>query len=93
MNVLHPNPISTRQLTFLATERRYVGEISSTHGFGRVYPDACDEGLTLVSATTGREVVFVVERTERDGEGDVRAWHLVPVDSGVSDLTLVLFND
>jgi hypothetical protein len=98
MAILKPQPVSTRQLTFLPAEGgdhgKFVAEISETHGFGRVYDDACDEGLTVVSATTGREVVYVVERTEvRDGE--LVAWYLEPAELRLrgSLPSLTLFND
>ncbi len=89
---LKPAPVSTRQLSWFADERRYVGEISSTNGFGRVYDDACDEGLTLVSARTGNEQVFVVADVDVDSEGDVRFWTLKPVDRHL-DVSVTLFND
>lgn len=93
MTILHPAPISMRQFSYDPSTRTFTGEISSTHGFGRVYDDACDEGLTLVSAKTGREVVFVVERTEyRDGE--IVSWTLKPADSAVwAAGSILLFND
>jgi hypothetical protein len=92
MAILTPCPVSTRQLTWLPDTRQYVGEASSTHGFGRVYDDACDVGLTLVSATSGRRVVFVIHDVETDADGDVRSWTLIPADRSV-DATVLLFND
>ena len=79
MTILKPAPVSTRQFSWHGQEFEYVGEMSSTNGFGQVYDDACDEGLTLVSARTGQEVVFVVDHVERDADGDVRFWLLRPV--------------
>ena len=89
---MKPAPVSTRQLTWDPTNRQYTGEMSSTRGFGRVYDDACDEGLTLVSARTGNEEVFVVVDEDRDAEGDTRFWTLKPVNRSL-DATLILFND
>jgi len=89
---LKPAPVSTRQLTWDPQTREYVGEISSTHGFGRVYDDACDEGLTLVSGRTGNEEVFVVIDEVRDAEGDTQYWVLRPVNPNL-DAALRLFND
>lgn len=75
---LRPNPTSSRQFNWNGETDTYSAEMSELGGFGRVYEDACDEGLTIVSALTGTEVVFAVDHTEtRDGE--VVAWHLVPV--------------
>jgi hypothetical protein len=91
MSILHPPMVSSAQLSFY--NGSYVGEISDTDGFGRVYDDACDEGLTLVSQRTGREVVFVVDRTEvRDGE--VVSWRLIPADPRLRrEADMILFND
>lgn len=91
MGMLKPKPVSTRQLMWDPSDRTYIGEISSTNGFGRVYDDACDEGLTLVG--NRREVVFViVDEDVKDGE--VRFWTLKPAsrkDEGIA--TVILFND
>ena len=78
MTILHPPATPTSQLTFMSDMRAWVGEISSTHGFGRVYDDACDEGMTLVSARTGTEVVYVIDHEERASDGEVTAIVLVP---------------
>lgn len=93
--LLTPAPVSTRQVTYIPAENKFVGEISCTHGLGRVYDDAADEGLTLVSHKTGQEVVFVVSSVERDAEGDIQLWNLVPApEQGMpADLTFTLFND
>jgi hypothetical protein len=92
--LLSPKPVSTRQFTWVPETREYVAEISSTHGFGQVYDDACDEGLTLVSARTGNTIVFVVQETHRDGAGEIAWWVLKPAHgrSGL-DATITLFND
>jgi hypothetical protein len=91
MATLRPAPVSTRQVLYDAQRRLFVADISDTHGFGRVYDDACDEGLTLVSHLTGKEVVFAVWNEARDGEGGVQYWLLRATDG--SGLTLKLFND
>jgi len=99
--ILRHTPITERQFTFDPAGNRFVGEISSTHGFGRVYDDACDEGLTIVTLEGG-EIVFVVERTDRNPDGEITGWTLraagrpgprFPLPSKLLDLTLTLFND
>jgi hypothetical protein len=87
---LKPAPVSTRQLTYDPARRTFTGEISSTNGLGRVYADACDDGLTLVSTRTGAELVFVVQHVEYDREGDLMLWELTSVD-GLFFMTI--FND
>lgn len=92
---LRPAPVPFGQLTYDPAGRRFTGEISSTSGFGRVWDDACDQGLTIVG-TTGYELVMVVGAERRDAEGDITAWDLEPADpcpAHLRDLRLTLFND
>lgn len=96
MTILQPAPVSTRQFFYDASNAEFVGEASSTNGFGRVYDDACDEGLTLISARTGVAVTFVIDQTHRNEEGEVLYWRLVPVATSKGEIPFVyvrLFND
>lgn len=86
--ILRPAPISTRQFSYDRKRYLFTAEISSTAGLGRVYDDACDEGLTLVSARTGTEMVFVVEFVSRDAEGDILFWYLRPVSNSTRNRSL-----
>jgi hypothetical protein len=82
--LLRPTPISTDRFIWLGyeCERLFVADASDLMDLpmSRVYDDACDEGYTLVSAKTGKEVVVVVEKIEKH-DGDLIFWELVPVDS------------
>lgn len=91
MAELHPPATPTSQLSWDAASRTYSGEISSTNGFGPVYDDSIDIGLTLVG-TTGRETVFVVAHTCYR-QGECIGWTLVPADGKLPGVLLVLFND
>jgi hypothetical protein len=94
MSILKPPIVSTRDLTYVAADRLLVGEASSLPEFGRVWDDACDEGLTVVSHHTGREVVYAVALVSRDGEGDIAFWDLTPAARADRTLpTLRVFND
>lgn len=90
--ILKPKPVSIRQFNYDRATRTLAAEISSTNGMGRVFDDAADEGLTIVSSK-GVEVVFCVDRTNvKDGE--IIGWTLRPVgDWTGSRLTVELFND
>jgi hypothetical protein len=88
--VLTARPVSTRQFSYDAASSTFSAEVSSTNGLGRVYADACDVGLTLVSSRTGRSIVFVVTGEDRDGEGDLRAWHLAAVGA---PYRMIVWND
>jgi hypothetical protein len=65
----------------------------------RLYNDACDEGIFVVSEKTGATVKFYLSHTETDGEGDLLAWHLCVCDDEVRrngrllGYTIVIFND
>jgi len=97
--ILRPLPVKSSQFTWIREERRFVAEISDLGGqFGRVYDDACDEGLTLVSSQdSGRQdVVFAIDREECDAEGDVLYWDLVPASLALRSrvpFTVRVFND
>lgn len=93
---LTPAPVSTECFTYDAATCTFTAEASSLplRGFGRVWDDSCDEGLTLVSHRTGDEVVFVLEHVEVD-DGDIRWWELRSVTGTRTDgrWTVTIFND
>lgn len=95
--ILKPSPISTRRFFYQKDAGLLTAEISDFgpgFGFGQVYDDACDEGLTLVSHKTGTEVTYGVEHVERDREGDLLYWDLRPADRKLDYLpTVRIFND
>jgi len=92
--------ISSALLAWSREEKILSGEMSTLQGnglvaFGRVYTDACDEGLVIRSARTGREVPFAVTHTERR-DGDLVYWDLEPVNETgrvIFDCRLRIFND
>lgn len=67
--------------------------------FGRLYSDACDEGIVILAAKTLNMASFYVVHEERDGEGDLVAWHLLPTTETVrtypalTTSKVVIFND
>ncbi len=89
ITTLKPAPVSIRQFSYSAASGTFTADISSTNGLGRVFDDACDEGLTMIGAN-GREVVFVVQGVHQDSEGEITHWTLRPLNEL---FTLVLFND
>jgi hypothetical protein len=92
--VLHTAPVSTNTFTYDAATRTFSAFASDLPPFGRVYADSCDEGLTLVSARTGREItVGVVDDIRRDGE--VVGWVLKPCTRRAAEptFTVVVYND
>lgn len=67
------------------------------HMFDRIYDDACDIGLSIVSHKTGAVSTFYVDKEERN-DGDIMAWHLKPTEGTVrrhpllKDTTVIVFN-
>jgi len=93
--------VSIKQFSYDAQKRELVAECSDLgHGaFHRVYPDACDEGVTMVNPDNGNEVTFYVAHTECDAEGDLLYYSLVPTPESVrkvptcKGLRMTIFND
>lgn len=83
--------------TFI-TEASDLGRVGEDL-FERIYPDACDEGLVIISDKTNTEMVFFLADTETDPEGDTTAWHLrltpecVRRRPDLADMRVVIFND
>lgn len=59
----------------------------------RLYDDACDVGIVIKSHFTEKEERFVLEREDRDDEGDLQCWHFVPVSKLARVETVTIFND
>lgn len=95
--ILRPCPVGAASLTWVPESRMYVTEASDLPAnLGRVYDDACDEGLTLISRWDGRECVFVVNHVELDrDENEIKYWDLIPAnrDKRWHGLKIRIFND
>ena len=91
--LLAPTQVSTAQFTWVKSERLLVAEASDLSDMSRVWDDACDVGYTIVSAHTGRTVVYAVHSDKRDA-GDLLYQDLRPVHQADQDLpTVRIFND
>lgn len=105
--LLQPNTFSTKMFSFkdklFTCEISTLSEGSRRPVFGRVYDDACDEGITLISERTGERIVFVVDSEDYSGSGEDRemaGWRLKPAPEGVrgnrkhlADLRMLIIND
>lgn len=96
--ILSPTPVSSRRFYWDASTLTFVADLSDLgkdFQFGRVYDDACDIGLTLVSQRTGTEVVFAIEDEKRDSEGELQYIELIPAKRGElpDGVTVRLYND
>jgi hypothetical protein len=92
--ILRPSPISSTYFTYAPETKTFATEASDLpRGFdiNRVYDDAIDEGFTIVSKRTGKEVVFRKERLVKDTEGDIQAWEFSSVT--ILGFKAMIFND
>jgi hypothetical protein len=100
MTILRPVRVESSQFVWIKESREFVAEISDFgkwFEFGRVYDDAIDEGLTIVSSRCpGQEIVFVINHEDHDADGDVLHWDLIPADlkqQQTVPFTVRIFND
>lgn len=75
---------STQQFYFDTPTKHFVTEASelSQGGridmFHRIYDDAMDVGLVLVSHRTGREATYYLHEEKRNSDRDLMVWILLP---------------
>lgn len=61
---------------------------------GRLYDDACDEGIAIRSTKTGKVVRFYLHSTERNRDNDITCWNFFPEDATKTGIrSVVIFND
>ena len=74
--------VSTRRFTINTQEKIMACEMSEIGGFVRIYEDACDDGIRLVSHVTGVETRWDVHSFNKSSDGEVNFWNLraVPED-------------
>jgi hypothetical protein len=92
--ILKPAPRPTTAFNWDAANRMFSAEASDlgpSFRFEQVYDDACDEGMTLISHRTGQAVTCAVTHVERDREGDLLYWDLLPL--GNKCFRVRIFND
>lgn len=99
MTILKPTTVSSDKFTwYKETDKGFVGsteisDLGRNFEFGRVYDDACDEGLTIVSAKTGLGTVWAIDGHD-EREGDIMGWHLKCVTPGpMKGKKVLIIND
>ena len=75
--------ILSERFSYSPNEKQFLAESSdfcrANKGlFHRLYQDACDEGITLISSRTGAEVDFYVDEYHKNNEGELISWLLRP---------------
>lgn len=77
--------------------RTLVGEVSTIQRttqrlFGQVFDDAIDQGFAIVSHRTGKTLTFVVDKIDRNSEGEIQGWWLKPLNS-ILQFKVFVIND
>jgi len=55
-----------------------LGVSPNQNVFHQLYNDADDEGITLISTRTGKEANYFVDFVDKDREGELYGWNLLP---------------
>lgn len=96
---------STKCFNYNTATRTFSAEVSElTRGgnkqlFERIYDDACDEGFTMTSHTTGRTVVYALYEQHRNEDDDTLYWELKPTSESIRTVpsckgtTVIIYND
>lgn len=75
--------ISTKEFHYDAETKTFSADMSTLDMGGRrqvfcqAYTDACDAGIRVESASTGREVMYAVVKQDMN-DTDIAGWHLEP---------------
>lgn len=60
--------------------RNYKEAHTAAVTLARLYDDACDVGISVKSAKTGRVVTYYLSDEERDASGeDIAGWYFKPI--------------
>jgi hypothetical protein len=62
------------------------------HFFSRIYDDAGDVGLTIISGRTQKECTFFLQSTHTNLNGDIESFEFLPLDPVGGDTKVVVFN-
>lgn len=75
----------SKMFSFDKRRKLIVVELSTLgpNPFGRVWMDAADEGMTIVSERTGQLATFAVEKVQRDSENEIEVYILYPTPATV----------
>jgi len=87
--------VSSRKFHWDKEKRQFSADISDARiMFGKVYPDSYDIGFIMISARTGLELKFYLDREEHIHD-EVVAWHFKALtrNPDLTDITAVVFND
>ena len=94
--------ITTSLFLYNKPNRSFLADASDLGNgplFHRIYPDACDVGITLISHQTGKEVTYYLEKEGRNRDNEVTHWILKPTPESIRKVPacrhtyVTIFND
>ena len=91
---LNPTPFSSKHFRYdpkTFTLSCFISDLDKTWPLSRLYDDAADVGIAILSEKTGVIETFYLDRIDEDSEGDIRAWELSHL--GGETYKVVIFND
>lgn len=97
---LHMYPFPSDRFTYNASDKTFTAEASDLQDnhLQRIYDDACDVGLTIVSTKTGIAITYYME-AEYYREGELTHWVYLPLTEDVrkhpsaEGTSVTIFND
>lgn len=95
--------INSSKFGFAKKTRTFFIDISELEheridAFDQLWHDEDTKGFVMVSAVTGVEVPFVLDFTDREADGDTRAWrfkphpHAVAYNATLQGVSVIIFN-
>lgn len=101
---LNVHPLSSRLFTYNEKTKTFVGESSELSGqyLSRLYDDACDVGLCIVSHTTGKQVTYYMDKEYTKGtvwDEEITHWTYLPTSESLRQVpdckgtSVTVFND
>jgi len=101
MSKLYVQPVESNRFTFFKPKNEFVADISDLGAFRfqRLYDDAADVGLALLSSKTGKIALFYLQCEHTNGDGDITHWTLFPTkeaikkNPGLAFVTMTIYND
>jgi len=94
-------PHSSKKFSYDSETKEFVAEASDLDNrhLERIYYDACDVGLTIISDKTGFAVTYYMANEYTDAEGDVTHWTYFPTTESIRTVpacigtSVTVFND
>ena len=65
-------------LGLFSQELSSLGVRPTQNAFHQLFPDACDQGITLISQITNKQAHYYVVSADVDNEGETHGWNLLP---------------